>query len=198
MKNVTKNPDGSPKKWTAYSHSGNERNRTFLNQTGRGFINVSPVSGADSIQDSRSFVAMYWNRDGFQDLVVVNANRPKLQLFQNQFKSEEHGFIGVRLTGGNHSSEPSDGFSNRDGIGARIVVETESGRILRVLSAGEGFASQNGKTVLIGIGKSKSVKSISVLWPSGRVTQSGECHPGGVLEFRERDGKFQSGSYSNR
>jgi enediyne biosynthesis protein E4 len=188
VKNVIKNPDGSPRKWTAYSHSGNERNRTFLNQKGRSFMNISPVSGSDLIQDSRSFVTLDFNRDGRQDIAVVNANRPKLQMLKNMMEADANGFIAIRLIGGNQLSGPSDGYSNRDGIGARILVETESGKILRVLSAGEGFASQNSKTIIVGLGRAGCAKRISVTWPSGRVTEGGGFQSGSLLKISELEG----------
>ena len=166
VKNLIPSPPGSEHQWMAFSHSGHERNRMFLNDGGRGFHNISGVSGADSALDARSFVTWDFNRDGRVDIAVVNANEPLLQIYENRSESANN-FISLELTGANRSAGPHQEFSARDAIGARVVVDTGDSRILRVLSAGEGFASQNSKILTIGIGAADSVQSIEVTWPLG-------------------------------
>ena len=73
--NVRKNAEGSETKWTAYSHSGNERNQAFLNLGNGSFADVSGISGADSIADGRSFVFWDPDRDGRLDLLLCNSSR---------------------------------------------------------------------------------------------------------------------------
>lgn len=195
--NVIKNPDGSENVWTAFSHSGTERNRVLMNQGGKGFVNVSGVSGADSVLDGRSWVIWDHNRDGRSDIAVVNANERLLQIFENR-ADQENGFVAIRLTGGMGSVGGSGGYSNRDAIGARITVETEKGSIMRTLSGGEGFAAQNSKTILVGVGLAKGPCKVKIDWPSGRVTVAEGVLPGDLVEFIEISGKNKFSRYSGQ
>ena len=62
--------------------------------------------------------------------------------------------------------------SNRDAIGARVVVALDSGPALhRERRAGEGFASQNTRWIHVGLGAHDGVKAIEVHWPSGTITR---------------------------
>lgn len=184
MLNAIQNPDGSENVWTAFSHSGKERNRLFLNDGGKGFIDVSGVSGADGILDGRCFVVPDFNRDGRADLVVVNANKRLLQFYENRGQSMNH-FVAIRLQG---SAGEKSGGSNRDAIGARVVLTAGDQRIMRVLSGGEGFASLNGRTLLIGIGKARKAERVEIFWPSGDVTSVGEIDHGGLVSVEEKNG----------
>jgi len=47
-----------------------ERNRLYMNVRGRGFLDVSHVSGADNDGDSRSAIAADVNHDGRLDLIL--------------------------------------------------------------------------------------------------------------------------------
>jgi hypothetical protein len=176
IRNVVRNPDGSENVWTAFSHSGNERNRMFLNQRGNGFQNVSGVSGVDSVLDGRSFAMADFNRDGKSDLAVVNANGKLLQIFENRINSGNN-FVSIKLKGG-----PA---SNRDAIGSRVVVEIGDKKIMRVLSCGEGFAAQNSRTIVIGLGDASHVDRAVIIWPSGKKTGIGRIDRFKVLNIEE-------------
>ena len=164
------------------SQSGHERNHLFMNQTDHELKDVSLVSGLDSIADGRANAIWDFDRDGYQDIVLVNANNPLLQLFHNQLKSAaptSSNFIAVQLTGGNQTGQPTDEWSNRDGIGAVVNVQVGDTRLVREARAGEGFASQNSKVMLVGIGDQSEVE-VSVQWPSGKRLDYGTV-PAGQL-----------------
>ena len=61
-----------------HSFSGYERNCLFLNRAGKQFTDVSLISGLDNIADGRTFVYWDYDRDGWQDIALVNANSPLL------------------------------------------------------------------------------------------------------------------------
>ena len=198
--NVIRNPEGSENKWTAFSHSGNERNRLFMNERGDSFVNLSAVSGVDVELDSRSFVKWDLNRDGRVDIALVNANEPLLQVFENRVGVDDSGgarnqFIAVKLTGGNQSPQPSKDYSNRDAVGARLIVDTGDMKLTRVLSAGEGFASQNSRTLIVGIGEADRVPSLEVIWPSGEKLVFSGIEAGILLEIDEKMGKIARKPY---
>ncbi len=136
---------------------------------------MSTVSGLDAIADSRSFVTWDFNRDGWQDIALVNANSPLLEVYRNDIgqlattsDATSGNYVALRFVGGNHKPTPSDQWSCRDGYGAMVTVNANENILKRELRCGEGFAAQNSNTLLIGIGDCKLVESIAVRWPSGR------------------------------
>lgn len=56
---------------------------------------------------------------------------------------------------------------------------------MRVLSCGEGFAAQNSRVIVVGIGRCLRVDRVLVEWPSGRMTDSGVLEAGACLELVE-------------
>lgn len=166
----------------AHSYSGSERNRLFFNLSGRTFADLSTLSGADDVGDSRSWAQWDMDRDGWPDIAVVNANVPSLSLYRNALGAQfpQRRFVAVRLEGGSRSAAPQGLLSNRDGIGARIIVETGGLTLRRDRQCGEGFAAQNSATLLIGLGEASQADRITIHWPSRKV-QHVENVPAGTL-----------------
>ena len=108
------------------SFSGNERNKLFMNVEGKSFADVSLLSGVDALEDGRCFSIWDYNRDGAQDIALLNMNSPHVQIFKNQFHSEttKNNFIAIQLIGGNSKAEKSGEWSNRDGVGAKVTVKS--------------------------------------------------------------------------
>jgi hypothetical protein len=158
-----------------HPYSGYERNKLYLNSNGRDFLDVSGISGADDIADSRTWVRWDFDKDGRTDIVVVNANRPLLSWYRNQSIEAGHlresGFIALQFQGSNHEAEAADGKVSRDGYGARVVVEAGGLRMEREHVCGEGYAAQNSATMIVGIGDA-SKANVTVHWPGGQSSSS--------------------------
>ena len=159
-------------KLVVHSLSGNERNRLFLNENaGENFSDHSALAGLDSDSDSRGFALLDYDRDGWQDIALVNANNPLSQLFHNElgkFSANKGGMIAIRFRGGSTSDIPSN-LSNRDGYGAIVEATLADGTLLkREHRCGDGYASQNSATMIIGIGDHASVSKVTLRWPSGK------------------------------
>lgn len=157
------------------SFSGNERNRLFL-QTSSGltsnFADVSLMSGVDSAADGRAFAEMDFDWDGDVDMVVVNANAPLLQLFENLSGSNEGNALWIDVQGAASTKAGSNTpSSNRDGVGARVVVQYGGVSLSAEKRAGEGFAAQNTGWLHFGLGSQTEVDQVTVYWPSGQKTQ---------------------------
>ena len=172
-------------KLVVHSLSGKERNRLFLNEDNGGeFRDVSALSGIDSESDSRGFALFDYDRDGWQDIVLVNANQPLTQLFHNdlgRIPGRKGGIIALKFRGGSASAGPSR-LSNRDGYGAIVKVRLEDGLVLRrEHRCGDGYASQNSATMIVGIGQKSKVTSVSIRWPSGKVTTTKDVPEGTLL-----------------
>lgn len=176
---------------SSVSFSGHERNHLFQNAGGRHFDDVSGISGIDTPGDSRVFTLIDYDRDGWQDIAVVNANAPLLNLYHNQIgrhlatNTGAGQFIAIRFVGGNHTDESSRRFCTRDGYGARATLTLGQLTILREHRCGEGLASQNSRTMLVGIGERSVVDELSIGWPNGAIHQTPNVPSGTLLTVYE-------------
>ncbi len=167
------------------SLSGHERNHLFMNRPGNTFEDVSLYSGVDSIADSRANVFWDFDHDGYLDIALINGNDPYVELFHNQLKPyTSHQFVAVRLVGGNDSDRADPSWSNRDGIGATVMIQTDAHTYVREQRAGEGFAAQNSKVMLVGIGTASRGK-LKIRWPSGIERDYGEVTAGAMVTCYE-------------
>ncbi len=144
------------------SIASRQRN-VFLRNDGRGgFDDVSGAVGLDLDQDGRSFAVLDVDRDGDPDLAVMAARQaPQLRLFRNDF-APRGASLAIRLVGKE---------SNRDAIGTRVVVETDVVRRVKIVQAGSGFLSQHSKELLFGLGVSRRIVKLTVVWPSGHTQE---------------------------
>lgn len=184
------------------SLSGKERNHLFLNQAGETFADISGISGADSVCDGRAFAVCDFDRDGWQDILLVNTNSPLVQLFRNRLGSQKKdagNFVALRFVGGNTTGSRSDEFGNRNGYGARYRIQVADKTLSGHHTCGEGFASQNSQTKLVGIGSNESVKSIEINWPSGKKQTATNIRSGELVTFFEDPSTSEDGkSFSTR
>lgn len=183
-------------RYLAHSLSGHERNKLFMNSAGKSFNDRSGISGLDNLGDGRGFALFDYNNDGRQDIALVNANAPLFNLYRNAMK--DHGnVIAIRFEGGNDVGSPSETQTNRDGFGALVIAEVTDGLTLkREHRCGEGFAAQNSKTMLIGIGSAETVSRLTVRWPTGQVYTLENVAAGALITARESaDNAFETSTY---
>ncbi len=156
--------------------SGHERNVLYWNRGDGTFADLSAVAGLDFPEDGRAFVTFDFDRDGDLDILLNNRNSPQLRLLRNDFATS-HSSVAVRLEGTE---------SNRDGIGARPVLETASGRRLaRSVRSGSGFRSQPSRTAHFGLGSEEEVGELTIHWPSGRRDRHRGVPAGHLVSLKE-------------
>lgn len=63
----------------------------------------------------------------------------------------------------------SGGYSNINGIGARVEISTDSGIQIRDVRSGEGFRFMHSLNTHFGIGTNSTINYVKVIWPSGVV-----------------------------
>lgn len=179
--------EGRGKVLRSHSFSGHETDSVFYNVEGTQFVDISGVSGMDSIADGRGFSCLDYDRDGWQDVVLVNSNAPQLELFRNRIGAslKDAGAIRVRLQGGNATAQPAPGLAPRDGYGAHVMLKVDGKELLREMRCGDGFAAQNSATLLIGIGKAAAAGDVRVRWPSGKITAAGTVPAGATVTVME-------------
>ncbi len=141
--------------------SGFERNVFYANNRDGTFSDVSGAVEVDFIEDGRSFALADIDHDGRLEAILKNRNSPQLRVLKNVMKDLPPS-ISFRLRGTK---------SNRDAIGAVVMVETESRRQTRSLQAGSGFLSQHSKELFFGLGEAKGPIRASIRWPSGLVQE---------------------------
>jgi hypothetical protein len=172
-----------------HSLSGGERNHYFSNRTGQSFTDLSALSGLDTPADSRGFAVLDYDRDGWQDIALVNANQPLFNLYHNEIAASgtapRSGIIALRFIGGSRQNAPAEGLACRDGYGSKIIAELEGLTIIREHRCGDGYAAQHSATMLIGIGAQPAVKRLTVRWPSGRTTVAENVPEGTLLTVSE-------------
>ena len=184
-------PDDRSRGSVARSFSGGERNRLFL-QNESNFKDVSLVSGADSRRDGRSFVFLDYNRDGWLDLGVTSPLSPRFQLLKNQIgRSSANQIAFVKLIGGHQGTNQQTKLSSRDAIGAKLMVTIGDQTRAFLRSCGEGLASQNSSWMPISMGEAERIDSISVYWPSGKITRHSDLKPQTKLLLYE-DGSLET------
>jgi hypothetical protein len=134
-----------------------ERNRTWMNVAGKGFLDVSFLSGADSDGDGRSVVAGDFRNIGRLDLMVRQVGGGPFLLYENNFPQKH--YLKVSLRGVR---------SNRLGIGARLIAVVNGRQLVRELYPLNSFRSQMPSLVHFGLGEATKVDRLTIRWPSGQ------------------------------
>ena len=150
----------------------------FQNHQGSRYDDVSALSGLDNIADGRCWVRWDFDRDGWSDVALCNADYPLLNLYRNLQSgwvtdAKPQHFLALRLVGGNFSGTADAELSNRDAVGARVSLRAGDLTVTYHRQSGEGFAAQNSSTLLFGLGHRDRADELTIYWPSGRVTRSG-------------------------
>src|SRR5712692_123480 len=140
------------------SISGYERSRLFAKQ-GDHYVDIAEEAGMTDLYDGRGLCIADYDNDGFPELFVANQGAPFL-LYKNYPQQRNH-WLGLRLIG--------TGRSNRDAIGARVTVTAGGHRRVKWVDPGSGFASQSDRRLGFGLGALKSIDTIEIRWPDGRV-----------------------------
>ena len=79
----------------------------------------------------------------------------------------------------------SSHYSNRDGYGAKILLKCDGGSFYEEHRCGEGFSAQNSNTLIIGVGNELMVRSVTINWPSGQLTELPGLRPGNLVTVYE-------------
>jgi len=158
-----------------YSFSGYERDLILLNLGGAKFLDISGLSGADSISDGRGAVYLDYDDDGDLDIFLRAMHGPAHFLFRND-AGQVNRWLRVSLTGTR---------SGRDAFGAVVRVKTSQGILTRLKAGGEGFVSQGDPRLLFGLGNDEGVAWIEIAWPSGLTQRLPGAKAGESLRITE-------------
>jgi len=152
-------------------------NAVFLNRGNARFRNVTAEAGpAMQIAAAHRGCAFGdLNNDGRIDVVVSVIGEPA-ELLYNTSPGEHH-WILLQAEGTK---------SNRDGIGTKIKLTGESGRIqYNHVTTSVGYVSSSDKRVHFGLGADRHVREIELRWPSGNAQVVRDVAADQILKVRE-------------
>jgi thiol-disulfide isomerase/thioredoxin len=141
-----------------FSFSGYERDQLMLNLGEGQFLDISGVSGMDSITDGRGAVFADFDNDGDLDVFLRAMHGTAHLMFRNNVGNAQ-GFLRITLEGRE---------STRDAFGAVVRVKTSRGILTKVKSGGSGYLSQSDPRLLFGLGEDAKAEWLEVTWPSGK------------------------------
>jgi hypothetical protein len=123
-------------------------NSLLLNDHGKQFLDSEFVVG---IEPRRN--------DGDLDIITNEFNAEPMVLVSNLSDKHPIYFLQIQLVGTK---------SNRDGLGAKVVLHSASGRQTRFHDGQSGYLSQSRAPLYFGLDEDTSVDKIEVFWPSGK------------------------------
>jgi enediyne biosynthesis protein E4 len=134
-----------------------QRKQLFRNVDGHVFTNITDEAGGGLLIEKSSRGAAFgdFDNDGRIDVVVTNMNdRPTL------LHNESAGghWATFRLVGSK---------SNRDAVGARLLVTAGGRRQIAEVRSGGSYVSHNDLRAHVGLGGATRIERVEIRWPSG-------------------------------
>jgi hypothetical protein len=154
--------------------------QVLLGGEGGRLTDVSRQAGApfQALHLGRGLAAGDLDNDGRVDAVMVAQDEPLVYL-HNQTAPAGH-FLTLSLQGRR---------SNRDAIGARVVVEAGGRRRVAWRCGGGSYQSAGDPRLHVGLGPADRVSRLEVYWPSGRVDRYQDLEADRGYRLREGDRK---------
>jgi hypothetical protein len=150
-----------PEKFGSRSWHGYERNRYLRNRGGGRFEEIGLSNGSGLLLNSRGVaVADFWNR-GVLDIAVA-ASTDRHALLRNEVPSARN-WLQVEL---------ASTRSNRDAVGARVILSAGGNIQMREVVLGDGYGSQNSLRQHFGLGAISEVERLEVRWPRSKTVQT--------------------------
>jgi hypothetical protein len=152
------------------------RNYLFKNKGDLQFENVSQAWGFEDSTFSNGAAVADFDNDGDLDLVVNNLDDEAF-LYENE-TNKKNNYLRIKLDGPD---------KNRDGIGAKISLYYD-GKMQQFFQQKtvRGYLSSNEPIVHFGMGQTKRVDSVVVVWPDGKenVLKDAVCNQVLKIEYK--------------
>lgn len=131
-----------------------DESRLFMSAGDGTFSEQGAGLGINHDDQGRGVICTDYDSDGLVDIMVAT-NGKSPTVYRNQFNNGNH-YVQIDLDG------PT---GNREGIGARITVETAAGSQMREVVLGSNYLSQQPCTLHFGLGAESQITAITVVWP---------------------------------
>ncbi len=137
---------------------------SYFHNNGDGtFTEVNTFVAGDTMH---SFAVGDVNRDGFADLYASYGNG------YNSPDNNNDDILWLNQGNANHwIAFDLEGIeSNKDAVGATVVITGAFGTQIREVRAGESYGITNTFACMFGLGENESIETATINWPSGMVT----------------------------
>ena len=137
---------------------------SYFHNNGDGtFTEVNTFVAGDTMH---SFAVGDVNRDGFADLYASYGNG------YNSPDNNNDDILWLNQGNANHwIAFDLEGIeSNKDAVGATVVITGDFGTQIREIRAGESYGITNTFACMFGLGENDTVETATISWPSGMVT----------------------------
>ncbi|MCH7883576.1 CRTAC1 family protein [Patescibacteria group bacterium] len=135
----------------------NDLDELFQNNGDGTFTKITNEAGIYGNQPKAAAAFADYNNDGFIDIFVRGRrNNDEGRLYQN--KKNRNNWLTLQLIGTK---------SNRDGVGARIIIKSGATSQIREVTSGDSYLAQNGLWQTFGLGSTSIVDTVEIIWPSG-------------------------------
>lgn len=154
------------------SWHGWERNRHLRNRGDGTFEEIGRGVNTDLLLNSRgTAVADFWNR-GTLDIAVA-ASTDRHALLRNEHNADRN-WLQVKLVG---AAEDMEKGTNRDAVGARVVIRAGGMMQMREVILGDGYGAQSMLRLHFGVNHVETVEEMVVRWPRSGIVQRFENVP---------------------
>lgn len=140
----TKNMPSTPLSNSAFKPSGDLQ-----------FNNQAAALGLGEKTFSNGAVYADLDNDGDLDLIINNVNQ-KCSIYKNNSKNN---YLKIKLKGGE---------KNQFGIGAKVKIKSNNNLLVKENYTNRGFQSSIEPSLLFGLGDSKTVDELEVVWANGK------------------------------
>lgn len=130
-------------------------NYLFKNTKGETFTEMDGIWHKKQPSFSNGAVYSDLDNDGDLDLVINNVNEPA-QILKNRQRDSVSHFLKIKFSGDS---------KNVQGIGAKVIVYTDSLKVTEENYISKGYLSAVSPTLHLGVGGNKKVDSLLVIWP---------------------------------
>ena len=148
-------------------------NQLFANRSRGRFAAVPLGDLPDKVSRGAAFGD--YDADGDIDIFVVELN-DYATLLRNETGREHHWFA-VRLFGG---------IGNRDGVGARIRLQTGTQVQWREINGAGSYLSHSELTTHFGLGRAQRVEQLDIFWPDGTTSTLRDLPGDKLLAIRQQ------------
>lgn len=144
------------------SYGGHEKNRFYINQAGKSFLEAGHLFGLAIEQDSRNVVSDDLDADGRPDLIVTSFEtwpeaRQTLRVYKNT-SGQQNNWIGFRFSNDRPGSSP---------IGAQVRIQYAGRQAVRQIVTGDSYRSQHSASLHFGLGDANRVTTAEIRWAIG-------------------------------